>query len=113
VNTNDLASSLISSGVTVALMILGLLLVQFLDLWARRAARSAERMERERQRQLVTLVQILRSVARVLIGLTALVIALSDFDITPPLAGAGWPGWPSAWAHRRSSRTCSGACWFW
>jgi small conductance mechanosensitive channel len=72
---------------------LGLIVAHFLAKRILRAIRSAENIHEERRQQLVTLLQIFRWVADVLIVVAALLMLLSNFvDVTPLLAGVGVMG---------------------
>ena len=73
---------------------LGLVVVQFLSGRALRILQARERLREVRRQQVVTLVQILRWGADVLIVGSALLMLLSTFgiDITPLLASVGVAG---------------------
>jgi len=91
---DGLTSPLISSALIIALAALGLAVVQLLSGRALRMIQARERLREARRQQMVTLVQILRWVAHVLIGGSALLMLLSTFgvDITPLLASVGVAG---------------------
>jgi small-conductance mechanosensitive channel len=89
-----LTPPLISSALIIALASLGLAVVQFLGKRIIRVLQSQEPLREARRQQMVTLVQILRWGARVLIVGSALLMLLSTFgvDITPLLASVGVAG---------------------
>jgi small-conductance mechanosensitive channel len=89
-----LTSLLISSVLIVGLAALGLAAVHLLSGRALRVLQSRERLREARRQQMVTLVQILRWGADVLIVGSALLMLLSTFgvDITPLLASIGVAG---------------------
>jgi len=90
---DELKSLLISSVLAIALTVLGLSVVEFLSRRSLRVIASTKGMRKERQQQLVTLVQILRWGATVLIVGSVALMALSHFvDITPLLASVGVTG---------------------
>jgi small-conductance mechanosensitive channel len=91
---DGLTSHLISSALIIAVAALGLIIVQFLSGRALRILRSKEPLHEARRQQMVTLVQILRWGADVLIVGCALLMLLSTFgvDITPLLASVGVAG---------------------
>jgi small conductance mechanosensitive channel len=78
----------------LALSLLALFAIQILTRRALRAIQSLERVGAARQRQAVTLVQIARWVAYLLIAISGLLMLLSTLgiDITPLLASAGIAG---------------------
>jgi len=90
---DGLTSHLISSVLIIAVAALGLIIVQFLSGRAVRIL-SKEDLREARRQQMVTLVQILRWGADVLIVGSALLMLLSTFgvDITPLLASVGVAG---------------------
>jgi small-conductance mechanosensitive channel len=91
---DGLASYLVSSALIIAVAALGLAVVQFLSKRILRVLQSQEPLREARRQQMVTLVQILRWGARVLIVGSALLMLLSTFgvDITPLLASVGVAG---------------------
>jgi small-conductance mechanosensitive channel len=91
---DGLTSYLISSVLIIAVAALGLIIVQFLSGRALRILHSKEDLREARRQQMVTLVQILRWGAGVLIVGCALLMLLSTFgvDITPLLASVGVAG---------------------
>jgi small-conductance mechanosensitive channel len=91
---DGLTSYLISSALIIAVAALGLAVVQFLAKRALRILQSKEPLREARRQQMVTLVQILRWGADVLIVASALLMLLSTFgvDITPLLASVGVAG---------------------
>jgi small-conductance mechanosensitive channel len=78
----------------VILAILGATVVRFFGRRARHAIQAREELSYERRQQLVTLVQILRWAANLLIVVGAVLMLLSALgvDITPLLAGVGVVG---------------------
>ena len=93
-NLDGLTSPLISSALIIAVAALGLAVVQLLSGRALRVLQARERLREARRQQMVTLVQILRWGANVLIVGSALLMLLSTFgvDITPLLASVGVAG---------------------
>jgi small-conductance mechanosensitive channel len=91
---DGLTSHLISSVLILTVAALGLIIVQFLSRRALRILHSKEDLREARRQQMVTLVQILRWGAHVLIVASALLMLLSTFgvDITPLLASVGVAG---------------------
>jgi small-conductance mechanosensitive channel len=91
---DELTSYLTSGAVIIAVAALGLTVVQFLAKRSQRLIHSMEHLHEERRQQMVTLVQILRWGADVLIVGSALLMLLSTFgmDITPLLASVGVAG---------------------
>jgi small-conductance mechanosensitive channel len=91
---DGLTSYLISSVLIIAVAALGLIIVQLLSGRALRILHSKEDLREARRQQMVTLVQILRWGAGVLIVGCALLMLLSTFgvDITPLLASVGVAG---------------------
>ena len=89
-----LTPPLTSSALIIALAGLGLAAVQLLSGRALRIIQARERLREARRQQMVTLVQILRWGAGVLIVGSALLMLLSTFgvDITPLLASVGVAG---------------------
>ena len=89
-----LTSYLVSSALIIAVAVLGLAVVQLLSGRALRILQSGERLHEARRQQMLTLVQILRWGAGVLIVGSALLMLLSTFgvDITPLLASVGVAG---------------------
>ena len=90
----ELVSLLIPALSILALAALGIVLVRLLARQVRRAVRSARHIPGERQQQLLTLIQILRWGADLLIVGVAALMLLSRFgvDVTPVLASAGVVG---------------------
>jgi small conductance mechanosensitive channel len=93
-NLNDIISPWISSAIIVVLACLGLIVVQFLGRRILRVVRSMGQLREARRQQLLTLAQILRWGAGVLIVGTALLMLLSTLgiDITPLLTSVGVAG---------------------
>jgi small-conductance mechanosensitive channel len=91
---DGLTSYLVSSALIIAVAALGLAVVQFLGKRILRVLQSQEPLREARRQQMVTLVQILRWAADVLIVGSALLMLLSTFgvDITPLLASVGVAG---------------------
>jgi small-conductance mechanosensitive channel len=91
---DELTSYLTSGAVIIVVAALGLAVVQFLGKRSQRLFHSMEHLHEERRQQMVTLVQILRWGADVLIVGSALLMLLSTFgvDITPLLASVGVAG---------------------
>jgi small conductance mechanosensitive channel len=91
---DGLTSYLLSGAVIIAVVALGLAVIQFLSQRALRIVHSMEHLPEERRQQMVTLAQILRWGADVLIVGSALLMLLSTFgvDITPLLASVGVAG---------------------
>jgi small-conductance mechanosensitive channel len=91
---DELASQLAAGGVIVALAALGLVIVFSLARRGQHTLQALKRVREARRQQLVTLVQILKWTANILILVTALLMFLSNFglDITPLLASAGVAG---------------------
>jgi small-conductance mechanosensitive channel len=91
---DGLTSYLVSSALIIVVAALGLTVVQLLSGRALRILQARERLREARRQQLVTLVQILRWGADVLIIGSALLMLLSTFgiDITPLLASVGVAG---------------------
>ncbi len=91
---NSLSALLISSVVVILLTVVGISLVQFASRRLVRLIHSAEYISDAREQQLITLAQILRWTAHIVIVGAALLTLLSDFgvDITPLLASAGVAG---------------------
>ena len=91
---DGLTSYLISGALIIAVAALGLAVVQLLSGRALRILQARERLPEARRQQMVTLVQILRWGADVLIVGSALLMLLSTFgvDITPLLASVGVAG---------------------
>ncbi len=90
----ELVSLLVPALSILALAALGIVLVRLLARQVRRAVRSARHIPGERQQQLLTLIQILRWGADLLIVGVAALMLLSRFgvDVTPVLASAGVVG---------------------
>jgi small-conductance mechanosensitive channel len=89
----NLASQLLASVLTIALAILGLIVLQFIGRWANQIVRSIQDLHEERRQQLLTLIHALRWIIGVLMMIAALLMTLSNFvDIAPLLAGAGVAG---------------------
>jgi len=87
------ASPLLSAALAIAAAILGVLVVQLIARRILRTVRRLDTLPKERQQQLVTLIQTGRWVANVLIIGLGLAMLLSRFvDIAPLLAGAGVAG---------------------
>jgi small-conductance mechanosensitive channel len=91
---DGLTSHLISGALIIAVAALGLAVVQFLGKRAQRIVHTTAHLREERRQQMLTLAQILRWGARVLIVGSALLMLLSTFgvDITPLLASVGVAG---------------------
>jgi small-conductance mechanosensitive channel len=91
---DGITSPLISSALIIAVAALGLAVVQFLGKRVLRILQSKEPLREARRQQMITLVQILRWGADVLIVGSALLMLLSTFgvDITPLLASVGVAG---------------------
>ena len=91
---DGLTSYLISGAVIIAVAALGLAVVQFLSKRSLHIIHSMEHLREERRQQMVTVVQILRWGADILIVGSALLMLLSTFgvDITPLLASVGVAG---------------------
>jgi small-conductance mechanosensitive channel len=91
---DGLTSYLVSGAVIIGVAALGLAVVQFLGGRALRILQAKEPLHEARRQQMVTLVQILRWAADVLIVGSALLMLLSTFgvDITPLLASVGVAG---------------------
>jgi small-conductance mechanosensitive channel len=89
-----LTSLLISGVLIIAVAALGLAAVQLLSGRALRILQARERLREARRQQMITLVQILRWGADVLIVGSAVLMLLSTFgvDITPLLASIGVAG---------------------
>ena len=87
-------SLLLSSAVIVALAALGLAAAHLLAGRICRIVQATKALDKEREQQLVTLVQIAHWVANVLIVTVALLTLLSTWgvDVAPLLAGAGVAG---------------------
>ena len=79
--------------VIIGLAILGLIAVRLVSQRILERVRSTDRMQKGRQKQLETLVHVIRWVVRVSIIIVALLMVLSNFvDITPLLASVGVAG---------------------
>jgi small conductance mechanosensitive channel len=93
-NGEKLSSLLISSGLIVALTVLGLALAQFVARRALRVIQTMRHLRQARKQQLLTFVHILRWGAHLLIVVSAVLMLLSNFgvDVTPLLASAGVAG---------------------
>ena len=91
---DTLESLLLSSTIIVALAALGLVVAQLSVGRICRIVQAMKEFDKERQQQLITLVQIARWVANVLIVVVALLTLLGTWgvDIAPLLAGAGVAG---------------------
>lgn len=86
-------SQLLSIGLTIVVSGVGLLVVHFVARCLNRVLKGTEAIQPEQRQQFVTLVQILRWVAGVLIVVAAILTVMSSFvDIAPLLAGAGVAG---------------------
>ena len=90
----DLQSPWISGLLILALMALGLVIVQLVGRRVLQSVQGMKHFREARRQQLMTLVQILRWVADVVIVVIALLMLLSAFgvDITPLLASVGVAG---------------------
>ena len=89
----------ISGLLILALTALGLVIVQLIGRRVLRSVQGMKHLREARRQQIMTLVQILRWAADIVIVVTALLMLLSTFgvDITPLLASVGSR---SAWARR-------------
>jgi small-conductance mechanosensitive channel len=90
----SLSSFLVSGGLIIALMILGVALVQFVARRALRVIQTLKHLREARRQQLITLVQILQWGADLLIVGSGVLMLLSTagVDITPLLASVGVAG---------------------
>jgi small-conductance mechanosensitive channel len=90
----DWQSPWVSGLLILALMALGLVIVQLISRRVLKGVRGMKHIQEARRQQLVTLVQILRWVADIVIAVIALLMLLRTFgvDITPLLASVGVAG---------------------
>jgi small-conductance mechanosensitive channel len=90
----DLQSPWISGLLILALMALGLIIVQLVGRRVLKSVRGMKHLQEARRQQLVTLIQILRWAADIAIAVIALLMLLRAFgvDITPLLASVGVAG---------------------
>jgi small-conductance mechanosensitive channel len=93
-NLLDWQSPFISGLLILALMALGLVIVQLIGRRVLQSVQKMKHLREARRQQLTTLVQILRWAADSIIVVTALLMLLSTFgvDITPLLASVGVAG---------------------
>ena len=90
---NKLVGLVVDIVVIIGLAILGLIAVRLVSQRILERVRSTDRMQKGRQKQLETLVHVIRWVVRVSIIIVALLMVLSNFvDITPLLASVGVAG---------------------
>jgi small conductance mechanosensitive channel len=89
-----LSSFLVSGGVIIALMIVGVALVQFVARRVLRLIQTLKHLREARRQQLITFVQILQWGADLLIAGSGILMLLSTagVDITPLLASVGVAG---------------------
>ena len=93
VDVNKLVGLVVDIVVIIGLAILGLIAVRLVSQRILERVRSTDRMQKGRQKQLETLVHVIRWVVRVSIIIVALLMVLSNFvDITPLLASVGVAG---------------------
>jgi small-conductance mechanosensitive channel len=90
---DNLVALVINLAIVVIVAILSLWIVRFVSQRILRLSQSGDSIQPERQKQLRTLVQVVRWAANVLIITIALLMLLGNFvDITPLLASAGVAG---------------------
>lgn len=91
---DSLRQDLLAVAVIVAVAVVGLAVVQVVRRHVLRAIRSQEGLEHERQRQVITLIEIAAWGITVVIVAVAVLMLLSrfDIDIVPVLASAGVAG---------------------